>query len=203
MGLLSKRKVARVMYIWELLIKAMKISVRILLLLLIILFGTIAIKIEFGPYRIEFFGELKYLASLSLFICSLLAFLIDWNQYRKNRQLKEVTVTCIALLFIAIIFYRYLQRTWIENQPTIVKLATLKNNGHPLIFEFKKGGNFKLHEKDGANIIIYYGRYKKTGNEISITSSNYHGQWYHLPKKGDIKNDTMYWNTSDTMVVEH
>ncbi|MGG9960441.1 hypothetical protein [Ferruginibacter sp. SUN106] len=180
----------------------MKIFIRILLLLLVIFLGVIGIILEFGGNEIGFMSYFKYLSALCLLSIGIITFFVEWNNYRKNKKLLEFSVTCIALLFCSVIFYAIAKRSFIENTTVFTKVSNLPAAKNRMTFEFREYHNLKLIEYSGSILTVYYGKYKRNGDTISIKESNYDGYVKKLPAFGVIRNDTMFWNKFDTMLVD-
>jgi len=171
-------------------------------LILLIFFGVIAIKIEFGPYEIAIFSGLSYFAHFLFLIVAILSFLLEWRNYQKQKTLKEFPLTLVAIIISSLIFFRIAQRDIIEAKPTVIKVESLQNVFYKTTFEFKEGNDFKLLVHNGGVLDIYHGKYQKIQDTIKIKSSNYDEPEKQLPAFGVIKNDTMFWNKFDTMVVD-
>jgi hypothetical protein len=180
----------------------MKRILKLSLLVLILVLGIISIKLEFGPYNIEFYDGFKYLPVILLMTISIISFIIERNRYLYNKNLKAFIFTFLSSVFIVVIFSRFVQRSIIEKEPILLKVTNVQGAAHLITFEFRKGNDFKLIEYGGAEKTIYYGKYAQSGNVINIQSSNYDGYAKQLPEIGLIKNDTVFWKGFDTMVVE-
>ncbi|GAB2826897.1 hypothetical protein GCM10027043_30640 [Ferruginibacter profundus] len=156
---------------------------------------------EFGGNEIGFMSFLKYLSTLCLLSTGIITFFTEWNNYRKHKKLLEFSVTCIALLFCAVIFYAVAKRAFIENTTTLIKVSNLPGASNRMTFEFRAYHNLKLIEYGGSIMTVYYGKYNRKGDTMTIKESNYSGYAKKLPEFGVIRNDTMFWNTFDTMLV--
>src|SRR5690242_16364301 len=119
-------------------------ALRIVLSILVIIFGAIAVKVEFGPYEIAIFSNLKYLALFFFLIAAMLSFLIERNNYQKNKKIKEFAVTIVALVIALLVALRVAKRDIVEARDTLLNVSSLQNVRDKMLFEFKTGNDFKL-----------------------------------------------------------
>ena len=175
---------------------------RIILLILVILLGTLAVKTEFGPYQIHIFSDyFKYFVLFLFLIIAMLSFLIERNNYLRKKKIKEFAVTIIAVVFSSLVVLRVAKRDIVEARSTLIRISSIEHAQNKMVFEFKTGNDFKLTVHNGGETDIYHGRYSKTNDTIKIRSSNY-DESKELPEFGIIRNDTMLWNKFDTMLVD-
>jgi hypothetical protein len=90
----------------------------------------------------------------------------------------------------------------IDNSTTILSVTNMAGANNVITFDFKENDHFVLTEYNLFSKVLYYGEYNKIGDSIEVLNSNYEGTIKELPKTGIIKNDTVYWNKFDTMIID-
>jgi hypothetical protein len=180
----------------------MKSVLRIIILIVIITSGCQSIIQLKGGYEIDIFESLQYIAYVLLLIGTIAAILIDRSYYRVVKRSTQFIISFIGVLFVVIVAFKMISRKIIDRSTTILSVTNMAGANRVLTFDFKENNNLILTEYNLFGKVIYYGKYNKAGDSLSILGYNYDGGIEKLPKNGVIKNDTVYWNNFDTMVID-
>lgn len=95
-----------------------------------------------------------------------------------------------------------IRREYIANLKTIITVTNLPRASNTWKLEFKENNWFRLTDMNMLGSVIYQGKYKRVNDSLFILRSNF-SEEKKFPKSGLLKNDTLYWAESDTMIVSH
>ena len=179
----------------------MKRIIRIILGTLIILFGYAAVKKEFGVVDLGLFSELNIIPFILLIVLTITALFFDITSYRQNKIVYAFTTSFVGLFLCCVILFKMTQRNIIDSSKTVLEVSSQREATHFFTFDFKDNGNFKLTEIDMLGQTVFYGKYKKSNDNILLLENNYNGEIKNFPTKAIIRQDTVYWNSFDTMLV--
>ncbi|MBA2561396.1 MAG: hypothetical protein H0V14_00525 [Chitinophagaceae bacterium] len=182
----------------------MKPYFRIFLALNIIWFGYKAVRHEFEGYNLGFpFYHIQFVPFILLIIFTIAVLLLDTTYYKLDKNIFQYLVSFIGLTFIAVVTFKIIQRNSIDNSNTILKISNLPGATNVMTFEFKENKHFRLTKKYyNHGQTVFYGKYLKANDSLKIIETNYDGYTKKLPQIGLIRNDTVYWNKFDTMLVD-
>ncbi|ANI89204.1 hypothetical protein A9P82_07810 [Arachidicoccus ginsenosidimutans] len=182
--------------------KIVKIVMRLIIGIGILIFGVMSIKISFAPQDLGLFREILYVPFILIIVFTILAFILDKSYFNLNKKYYQFTISIIGFLFCTITTFRYLYIQSIDKFQTILEIENKAGANNVWDFEFKNNGHFRLVEDSRLGETIFHGTYFKTKDTIHIISSNYKNVMSKFPQIGIIKNDTMFWQNSDTMLVK-
>lgn len=180
----------------------MKTLLKIFLLICILYFGISTVKSEFEGYEVGVISSFGYFGHLFLFLLTIISFFIEKLRDKTNKKVYHYPFTLLSLVFCSLVIFKILERTNIETKETILKVSNTPKANSVINFEFKTGNDFRLTENNKLGQVIYFGSYSKLKDTIKIISSNYDGLTKKLPEWGVIRNDTIYWDKFDTMLVD-
>jgi amino acid transporter len=180
----------------------MKSVLRIIILIVIITSGCQSIIQLRGGYEIDIFEFLQYIAYILLLISTIAAIFIDRSYYRVVKKPTQYIVSFIGVLFVVFVAFKMISRKIIDRSSTVLSVTNMAGANNVLTFDFKEDNNLVLTEYNLFGSVVYYGKYNKVGDSLNILGYNYDGGIEKLPKYGLIKNDTVYWNNFDTMVID-
>ena len=175
---------------------------RIFLALIIIWLGYKAVQQEFGGYDLGLFHQIHYIFFALLIIFTIATLLLDTSYYKLDKNIIQFSVSFIGLTFCAIVTFKILQRISIDNSKTVLKVSNKAGATNVMTFEFKNNKYFRLTEYKRHGQTVYYGKYSKVNDSLTILKTNYTGLTKELPRIGVIRNDTVFWNKFDTMLVD-
>lgn len=175
----------------------------IFLLILLALFGYIAVADVLTPEKTGLFEEFNNLALSFLVILTLITFFIGLRRFKADKKIKHFAITALPGLIICLfIVIKVCEYKSIDQKKTIFKVVNMAGANNVLQFEFKTNNYFRLAEQSMLDQTIYYGTYKLERNLIQITSSNTGDDIPNFPNSGRIKSDTLFWSNFDTMLIE-
>jgi hypothetical protein len=175
--------------------------VRLLFLILLIFVGYYAIDNQFSGQELGFLDEFNYIFLAGVIILTIINLLIDASWFRKDRRLYQFTYGFIGLAIIAVVFFKIIQQEIIYKSKTILTVTEVAHAHNDWKFEFKKNNYFLLTDYNLFGRTVYQGKYARTNDTIIIRNSNYDGRVENFPKTGIMRNDTMFWVKSDTMLM--
>jgi hypothetical protein len=174
---------------------------RIIIGLFIIWFSFKAIEQAYSPIDAGILSEFQYIPFVILIIATIVAILLDTNYFKSTHNIYQYTLSFVGVVLCAIVIFKFMQNSSIDNSKTVLQVSNLPGATNVLNFEFKNNGKFRLTEYERLGQTIYYGKYSRRQDTISILSSNYNGH-VQLPQTGIIKSDTVYWRNFDVMLVD-
>jgi|GEM_PF-3985436 len=177
----------------------MKFFLRIVLCLVIILFGTLCIRQMFGGITLGIVFGINYMLFGFLVISVIVALALDTTFYKLNRNIFQYSSSVLGLLFCATLVSKIFKNNSIEKSTTIYYIKSRQGAESNLEFELKTNNAFTLTTLSLFSQNRYYGSYLKNNDTIKILKSNYNGI---LPTFGNNRNDTIFWDNFDTMLIE-
>ena len=180
----------------------MKIGLRLILAVLIVFVGVRSILQELKGHELGLFSEFQYLPFLFLAILTIIAFFFDTRHFKVDKKIYRLVPSFVGLLFCIIVIARMMHRNSIENSLTILKASSKAGATDVQTFDFQEQGNLQITEYYKFGQTVYYGKYLKLNDTLKVLNSNYAGFAKDFPKVGLMKNDTLYWNNGDYMLVD-
>lgn len=175
---------------------------RILLFVLIIFFGVSAIQNESGGFETGVFSGFNYFPAFIVLILTTIAVFSDKIAFKNKRKLYELLPSFTGIVTICFVSFMLIRREYIADLKTIIKVGNLPGARNTWKFEFKESNWFRLTDMNMFGSVIYQGKYKRVNDSLFILRSNFSTE-KEFPKSGLLKNDTLYWAESDTMIVSH
>jgi hypothetical protein len=175
---------------------------RILSLLLISWCGYGAIQQELYANEIGVLQGFNHVPFVLLIVLTVLAIIFESRKYIRDRKWFSFSSSIIGFLFCSYIISKLISFSRIKNKKTVLIVSNMAGATNVMRFEFKEGKKFRLVETQILDQIICYGNYKRESNNITILKSNYSNKEKKLPKFGTIKNDTVFWENFEAMLVE-
>jgi lysylphosphatidylglycerol synthetase-like protein (DUF2156 family) len=179
----------------------MRPYLRIVIGLLIIFFGYKSIRHQFGAYDVGVFSEFDYIPLGIVIILTIVILLLDRSAFKVDRKIYQFSFSLIALTICFIVFFKIIYRNSIYSSKTVLKVVNKAEANNVWQFDFKDSKHFVLTDYNLFGLKIYYGIYQKQGDTLKIIESNYNGEVKEFPTTGIIKVDTVFWNSSDTMLI--
>jgi hypothetical protein len=176
----------------------LKISIGILNLLL----GFQSIFNEYSKYDVVVFEFFNYLPFTVFVIISINIFLSEKSAFKIKRNIFQFSFSIFNLAICIVVLFAIIQRMSIDNAKTILRVSNKAGAKNVWQFDLKENSNFVLTDRNLLGHTIYHGKYLRTNDTLIILSCNYNETITQYPMIGIIKNDTVYWNQFDTMLID-
>lgn len=124
-------------------------------------------------------------------------FAIDFTKYREYPKWYQFASTFIGAAMCLVVVGRILYKNSIANDKTLFVVCNRPGADYVVEIEFKEEDNFRLTEYSRMGSTIYFGKYSRDRNQITILRSNYDGESF--PKRGIVKDSLVYWEGFETM----
>lgn len=174
----------------------MKLLLRLLLFLCLVYFGYRAVNAEFeGDYH-GVFSFFDHFHLVLLIIFTIAAFIVDFVNFRERRQWYQLAYSFVGIVMCVFIFSKKMNKYSIARADTLFIVKNKSGARYVMQFEFKEN-NFRMTEYDLFGHTVYYGKYKRENDRLTIISSNYKGTPF--PKTGVIRDSLVYWDEFETM----
>jgi hypothetical protein len=180
----------------------MKLIYRIILFALICWFGYRAFLQTLEPQRKELLYVLQHYNLIILIFLSIAAIVFDIAAYRVYPKFFQFYTSTAAIFLCTIVVLRLFTYSNIEKSKTLFK--AMPKNGHKNIVEmqFKENDYLVMRDLSSQVPFIYFGRYIRNIDTITITQTNYDSFSNTLPVSGIIYNGQLLWRNGDTMLLE-
>ncbi|MBN8675371.1 MAG: hypothetical protein J0L56_14670 [Chitinophagales bacterium] len=170
--------------------------------MLIIFFGVSAIQNESGGFETGILSGFNYFSALLVLTLTIIAVFTDKTAFGNNRKLYQLLPSFTGIVIIGFASFMLIRREYISNLKTIITVRNLPSVRNTWKFEFKENNWFLLTDMNMFGSVMYQGKYKRVNDSLFILRSNFSTE-KKFPKTGFLKNDTLYWAETDTMIVSH
>ncbi len=179
----------------------MRLQLRILFTLLLLYLGYEAIRQEMGGIEFMFWNVLHYIPFFFVILVTIVLLLLDSSAYVEDRNIRHYGFSLVGLVFCCVVSYKIWYRNSVDSAKTLITVVNKSGGLNIWEFKFKTGNQFSLTEFNMFGQTIYYGKYERLGNRLTILKSNYDGRETNFPVSGEIRRDTVFWDKSDTMII--
>lgn len=181
----------------------MRLQLRIIFTILVLFLGYKAIQQETGGIEFMIWSVFHYIPFFFVILVTIVLLLLDSSAYVEVRNIRHYGFSLVGLIFCCIVGYKIWKRNSIENTKTLLTIVNKSGARNVWEFKFKTGSYFSLYDRNLFGQTIYYGKYQRTGNRLTILKSNYDGVATNFPVSGVIRSDTVFWDKSDTMIIKN
>lgn len=175
---------------------------RIILFILICWFGYAAFRQTLEPQRKGLLYLLQHFNLIILILLLVSAIVSDVSAYRLYPKFFQFYTSTTALFLCSIVLMRLIKYNNIEKCNTIYSALPKSGSKNFIAIQFKEEGNIVIRDMHSPMPFIYYGKYFKIKDTITITQTNYDSFSDTLPVSGIFNGERLIWKNGDTMLLD-
>lgn len=177
----------------------MQLIIRILLALFTILFGYGIIMgmdvYHEGPFDFHFIGITMVIVMV------ILVFYFDYKYFLAEQRWYQFSTSFAWVIILLITGYKLFDNHLTDTAKLVIRVSGTGGENRGLEFEFKQNNRLIITNSYIIGRDIYYCTYQKHGDTLTIKHIPASADANQFPTKGIIRQDSVFWNNGDTMLV--